>query len=62
MKRLWMDPSEHEYACEISLQCDHCGDDILRGENYYEIGDDRVCEDCFDEYLEELKSDAQREA
>ena len=32
-------------------ECDGCGDDIYYGDEYYEIGDEIVCEDCIGEYL-----------
>ena len=35
-------------------ECAGCGDDIYYGDEYYEIDDKIVCEDCIGEYLYEV--------
>ena len=32
---------------ETVYTCKHCGADIVEGDEYWEIGDETYCEDCF---------------
>ena len=37
---------------EPSLYCDDCGEGIVAGESYYDIGGDVICDRCIDDYVE----------
>ena len=39
------------------LFCDDCECEIKEGQDYWEVGKERLCESCFDDYLEEMKND-----
>jgi hypothetical protein len=39
------------------LFCEDCECEIHEGEDYWEIDNDIVCENCYDNYLKELKRD-----
>ncbi len=39
------------------LFCEYCKCEIREGEDYWEINNDIVCENCYDIYLKELKRD-----
>lgn len=43
-REYWLDPPEDTPV----LCCSWCGEGILEGEAYYQIGDSEVCEDCID--------------
>ena len=60
MTRLWIDPSEPDYERRVFRTCDHCEDEILKGEEYFDLGGVIICENCMEEYLEDLKNDARR--
>lgn len=31
---------------DVVLTCSNCGDDIFDGDNYYDLGNEDLCEDC----------------
>ncbi|HHX67996.1 MAG TPA: hypothetical protein GX708_08115 [Gallicola sp.] len=37
------------------LFCDDCEREIKEGQDYWEVNDDKLCEDCCDSYFEEMK-------
>lgn len=62
MARLWIDPSESDYESRIVHTCDHCEDEILKGEEFFDLDGIIFCERCMEEYLEDLKNDTRRTA
>jgi len=49
-------------ADKIFGMCDHCGQEIYEGEEYYDIEGDRIHEDCLRDYCREVYSDCLKEA
>lgn len=39
-------PNAPEPELAVFAECDNCGEDILDGEDYYEVGDMKFCELC----------------
>ena len=42
------------------LFCEDCECEIKEGQDYWEVNDDKLCEDCCDSYLEEMKRNSRK--
>ncbi|MGG5461470.1 hypothetical protein [Clostridium sp. B9] len=38
-----------EEELKVAFECTHCGNEIYVGDDYYEIGDMKLCCECIDE-------------
>lgn len=48
------------YHCKATvLECDKCGAEC---DELFELDSEDVCEDCFDEYMNELKENSRKQA
>ena len=58
----YYDADRYQDAIEESYKyrpkCDHCGEKIT-SDYAYQVGDELMCEECFKEYVDEIKVDMQ---
>ena len=45
------DYSYEEPLAEISCKCSRCGWDIFKGDSYYEINNESICDECIRDFL-----------
>jgi len=55
-QRLELDPQEQPVFC----CCDDCGCEIYEGEEYFNTESGFLCENCFDEYIANIRADCAR--